>query len=831
MENGLSSMDVATKLKEIGFNELPDFASKSWFDLVKQILKEPMFILLISSSFIYIFIGDYREGLILLSTFSIIIFITYYQNLRTEHALISLRKLSSPKATVVRDGIEQEIPVREIVPDDIIILNEGNRVAADSVILESQNLMVDESMLTGESFPISKSLIESENLVFGGTLVTQGKAVVKVFSTGLNSKFGQIGESLISIKKGQTRLQTEMKILIRRLFLIGVGISVIVFIATYVTRGNLIGSLLNSIATSMAILPEEFPVILTVFLALGSWRLSKNNVLTQTPVAIENLGSTTVLCADKTGTITQNKMEIASIISDNKMIEKNDFHSNKVIISELLKVAYQASVENSKDPMEQAIKSLNELLYENDLPGLKHVKHYPLSHELSAMTNVYETKETDPFYVSAKGSPEAIMQLCHLSEDIKSIHINLIHQMAERGNRVIAVAKAEYKNCELPLTHHEFDFKLLGFLGLADPIRPEVPRAVKECVEAGIRVVMITGDFPATARSIARQIGMNADSLTVTGKDLETMTDEELKAKIHQINVFARVVPAQKLRIVNALKSNGEVVVMTGDGVNDAPALKAADIGIAMGEKGTDVAREAAALILLDDNFASIVAAIRSGRRIFDNLQKAMSYVLAIHIPIIGMALLPSFFSFLPIFLMPLHIVFLELIIDPICSVAFELEQEEKGIMSRLPRDKNESFFGIKKIKSSLFKGIMLFILVLITYLFSVFMGFSHSETRAISFSTLVLGNVFLILSGLSESRGFLSVFREKNYAAWLILFIAISLLALIFMISNLRKLFDFEVTKSTHLLISVFSSLFLLLLFEGIKLKRNSRKVNTNFD
>ena len=824
MENGLSSEDVKKKLEEFGFNELPDFISKSWFELVKQLLKEPMFILLISSSFIYMFIGDFREGIILLSTFSIIIFITYYQNLRTEQALRALRKLSSPKANVIRDGIEKVIAARDLVPDDILILNEGDRIAADAYLIECQNLMVDESTLTGESFAVTKSLIQSENFVYGGTLVTQGKAAAKVIATGRNSKFGQIGESLISIKSKQTRLQTEMKVLIRRLFLIGIGISIIVFIATYVTRGNLIGSLLNSIATSMAILPEEFPVILTVFLALGSWRLSKNNVLTQTPVAIENLGSTTVLCADKTGTITQNKMEIASIICENKIVEKIDFQSNKAIISQLLKVANEASIENSKDPMEQAIKTLNELLYENDLIGLKHVKHYPLSHELSVMTNVYETQESDSFFVSAKGSPEAIMQLCQLAEDVKSIHINLIHQLAERGNRIIAVAMAEHSDSEFPQTQHGFDFKLLGFLGLEDPIRTEVPKAVQECMEAGIRVIMITGDFPATARSIAKQIGMNSDSETMIGKELELISDEELKAKIHKINIFARVIPAQKLRIVNALKTNGEVVAMTGDGVNDAPALKAADIGIAMGKKGTDVAREAAALILLDDNFASIVAAIRSGRRIFDNLQKAMSYVLAIHIPIIGMALIPSFFSFLPIFLMPLHIVFLELIIDPICSVAFELEQEEKGIMSRPPRAKNESFFGVKKISKSIFKGLTLLLLVLSTYLISVLFGFSSSETRSISFSTLVLGNVFLILTSLSESRGFFSVFKEKNYAAWLILFVAIIMLTIIFVIPNLRILFNFEVNNLSHFLISISASVLILLIFEAMKFVRNKK-------
>jgi Ca2+-transporting ATPase len=822
MESGLSQSDIDKKLNEHGFNELPDVVSKNWLDLIKQILKEPMFILLISSSFLYMIIGDFREGLVLLATFSIIILITYYQNLRTERALKALRKLSSPKATVIRDGIERTIAARELVPDDILILNEGDRITADAYLIECQNIMVDESLLSGESLPISKSNLEPDNLVFGGTLVVQGKAIAKVTATGKNSRFGKIGESLMSINSEETRLQTEMKKLIRNLFLIGVGISILVFISFYVTRGNLIASLLNSIATSMAILPEEFPVILTVFLALGSWRLSKNNVLTQTPVAIENLGSTTVLCADKTGTITQNKMEVVSMVFGQRIIMKSDFMKEKESISKLVKVAYQASTEHSKDPMEIAIKEINERINQNEFLSQKNVKQYPLSHELSAMTNVYQTIKSNSFEASAKGSPEAIIQLCQLSEIEKKEQLNLINQLADQGNRIIAVAIAEHSESEFPKTQHGFNFKLLGFLGLEDPIRPEVPKAVEECNQAGIRLVMITGDFPTTARSIAKQIGMNINLDLITGKDLDNLSEEELKTKIHKTNIFARVIPSQKLRIVNALKATGEVVAMTGDGVNDAPALKAADIGIAMGKKGTDVARESAALVLLDDNFASIVAAIRSGRRIFDNLQKAMSYVLAIHIPIIGMALIPSFWSELPIFLMPIHIVFLELIIDPICSVAFELEQEEKGIMTRLPRAKNMSFFGIRKISLSILKGLVLFLAVFLMYFYCLIQGLSNSETRAVSFLTLILGNLFLILTSLSDSRIFFAVFKERNFAVWLILIVSITLSAIIYSQPDMKKLFHFDVPNLNHFFSAFITGFSALIIFEFIKLLKN---------
>lgn len=830
MTKGLTTAEAIERLKVHGYNELPSAKPKNIWRIALEVMKEPMFLLLISCGMLYMILGDYREGIILLSSILIIIFITFYQYQKTEKALDALRKLSSPRALVIRDEKEIRIPGRDVVPDDIIILNEGDRIPADAILLDSLTLTIDESMLTGESIPVTKSVqtdsSNSNGLVFSGTLVVQGTGSAKVRSTGINTQFGKIGASLQSIVPDETRLQKEMKVLIRNFFVIGVVVSIGVVAAFYFTRGNFIQSLLNGLASSMAILPEEFPVVLTVFLALGAWRLSKKNVLTRKPSAIETLGSATVLCSDKTGTITQNKMEVVALFCSGNLFMKNSFPEKKKQVTGLVTTAVLASQKNSIDPMEKAISDTYHSIVSETAPAYTLVKEYPLSRQLSAMTRVWETGAGNPVTVSAKGSPEAIFTLCRMDEQEKVNYLTVVQQLAENGHRVIAVANAESEKEELPETQDGFDFTFLGLVGLEDPIRPEVTQAIKECNEAGIKVMMITGDFPATAKSIARQIGMDMRGKILRGDELESMNDEELRKRIRSVNIFARVIPEQKLRIVQALKANNEIVAMTGDGVNDAPALKAANIGIAMGNKGTDVAREASSLVLLDDNFASIVAAIRSGRRIFDNLQKAMSYIVAIHVPIIGLALLPAFVPSLPLLLMPLHIVFMELIIDPVCSVAFESEQEEKGIMNRPPRNPDKQFFGRRKILSSFMEGLLLFVMVMIVYFLSIREGHSVGEIRAITFSSLIIGNIFLILTNLSKTRSFIAVFAEKNLAAILIIFIALLMLLLIISIPSLQNIFSFQFPGYKHFISSLTGAFSILFILETIKfIKPGNRK------
>ncbi|MFN6073641.1 MAG: cation-translocating P-type ATPase, partial [Bacteroidota bacterium] len=608
------------------YNELPTAKSKNIGQIALEVFKEPMFILLLVCSSIYLLLGDYTEGIMLSASILIIIFITFYQYQKTERAIESLRQLSSPKAMVIRNGETVKIPGREIVIGDIVLINEGDRIPADGILIHGTNLSVDESMLTGESIPVSKDTLayEGSSKVFSGTLVVQGSGKLEVTAIGIHTEFGKIGKSLQQIVQDPTRLQKEMKVLIRNLFIIGGFLSVLVVIAFYLTRGDFIASLLSGLASAMAILPEEFPVVLTIFLAIGAWRLSQQNVLTRKPSAIETLGSATVLCSDKTGTITQNNMVLSTLIKEHFIIEKNEFEENIENIEGLIFTSILASPPESIDPMERAIYAVKKTLSSSKSPSsFTLLKEYPLSKDLFAMTRVLED-EIGQLYVGTKGAPEAILELCHISDEERIHLLSKVKMLAKRGQRILGVAKGKVENREFPVSQKDFSFEFMGFIGFEDPIRAEVPEAIKQCYSAGIKVIMITGDYPETAKNIGKQAGLIEQDEILTGHDLKNLSESELKEKIKHVNIFARIIPEQKLQIIKALKANGEVVAMTGDGVNDAPALKAADIGISMGGKGTDVARESSSLVLLDDNFSSIVMAIKSGRRIFDNLQKAM---------------------------------------------------------------------------------------------------------------------------------------------------------------------------------------------------------------
>lgn len=793
---GLSTSEVKRQQKQFGFNELAISNQKNLLDIFLEIMLEPMFILLVASAIIYVFLGDYREGLILLSATTVIIFITFFQYRKAENALLALKKLSTPQALVLRDKIIKMIPGREVVPDDIIFLNEGDRVVADAILVDEQHLWMDEAILTGEANAVKKSQTDK---VYAGTLVVQGNGVVKITAIGLSSKFGKIGTALKDIKVDITRLQLEMKTLIKQLFLIGILISIAVVIAFYVTRGGWINAILNGISTSMAVLPEEFPVVLTVFLAIGAWRLSKINVLTRKPSAIENLGAVTVLCVDKTGTITMNSMEITLLYDGITVFGKDELSTiNNKSVFDLIAIAKLASAINAINPMEKAIRSLAESNHPftdlNSTINEDKVFHsYALSNDSPCMTNIYASKDNNTYYAFTKGAPEYVLKRCGLDEVEMEMHQTMLNQMAQQSLRVIAIATAVYPNAIFPDDQSQLQLNFKGLIAFEDPIRPEVPAAINECKAAGVKVKIITGDFPATAKSIANQIGLDKEGSIITGEALDKMSESELLLKMNSITVFARVIPSQKLRIVNTLKKQNEVVAMTGDGVNDAPALKAAHIGIAMGKRGTEVAREAASLVLLDDNFASIVAAIRQGRKIFDNLQKAMGYILAIHIPIIGLTLLPVLNTSFPFILLPLHIICLELVIDPISSIAFESELEEKNIMQRPPRNVMDRFFGSRKIATSLIKGTFLFLTVILVFIMGKQYGQNDQVIRTTCYTTLVLGNIALVLNSLSKTRPFFTFFINKNWAAIGIVFFALLLLFVAVEFPSMQSLFKFE--------------------------------------
>lgn len=823
MIHDLSSEEAKARLAQYGYNELASAKPKNILRIALEVVREPMFLLLIGCGTLYMLLGDYQEGAVLSSSIFIIIGITFAQYRKTERSLEALRSLASPRALVIRDGQKVRIAGREVVPGDILVIHEGDRIAADGEIVECQHLSVDEALLTGESMPVNKSIEENHKRIFSGTLAVQGSALALVTATGNQTEFGKIGKSLSSISDEETRLQREMKVLIRTLSLIGVIMSITVVVAFYFQRGNFLESLLTGLAASMAILPEEFPVVLTIFLALGAWRLSKKNVLTRKSSAIETLGSATVLCSDKTGTITQNKMVVAAVAIDNTIIERKQFNGHSDALNHVIEVGCMASQLDATDPMEKAIFNMHSDL---ELKGnlLDFEREYTLSQGLLMMTRAYRSHHATHYYLTAKGAPEAVLGLCSLSDAERTSHIDTVHRMAQQGFRVIAVAESKHTGDPWPETQHAFQYEFLGLLGFEDPIRPEVPAAIEECKKAGIRVCMITGDYPATALAIAGRIGIAHENQVLTGDEINSLNESELKQRILKTSVFARVIPEQKLRIVNVLKDAGEIVAMTGDGVNDAPALKAANIGVAMGAKGTDVAREASSIVLLDDNFASIVGAIRSGRRIFDNLQKAMSYIMAIHIPIIVLTLLPAFFPMLPVLLFPIHIVFMELIIDPVCSIAFESEQEEKGIMERKPRDSNQRFFGRNKILFAVFKGLMLLASVLAVYGLSYNEGHTEGEVRSITFSALIIGNIFLILTDLSNTRSFIAVLMERSRVTLLILGSAFSLLLLAIAVPELNFIFNFEHPGYAHFLPALAASATMLGTLEGVKWMRRDR-------
>ena len=805
--SGLSEKEAAGRLAAEGFNEIPSAKKRSIFSIALSVLREPMLLLLVASGVIYMVLGDIQEALILLGFVFVIIGITLYQEQKTERALEALRDLSSPRALVIRGGASRRIAGREVARGDIIIVSEGDRVPADSIVLDCNNLMIEESLLTGESIPVrkteSKVITEmgrpggdNSPFLYSGTLVVGGLGMARVAGTGLNTEFGKIGKSLQTIKQEETLLQKETKHVVRNLAFIGLGLCIVMAVVYGITNGDWLKGFLASITLAMAILPEEFPVVLTVFLALGAWRISQSRVLTRRMPAIETLGSNTVLCVDKTGTLTMNQMSVERICVRGEClgINMNESKGPSENFHQLIEFSILASQTNPFDPMEKALKELGDH-YQNMTEHLhsdwSFMREYPLSKKLLALSRVWKSPNSEDYIIASKGAPEAIMDLCHLSDTEKLGLSKQVEIMAADGLRVLGVAKAQFKQVLLPGSQHDFKFEFIGLLGFADPIRPTVPAAIQECYKAGIRVVMITGDYPITAQNIARQVGLKPADKVITGLELDIFSDEELRDRVKNVNIFARVVPEQKLRLVNAFKANGEIVSMTGDGVNDAPALKSANIGIAMGGRGTDVAREAAALVLLDDDFSSIVKAIRLGRRIFDNLRKAMAYILAVHIPIAGLSLIPVLFGW-PLVLLPVHVVFLELIIDPACSIAFEAEPEEPNVMNRPPRDRKEPLFSRRTIVLSLLQGTAVLLVTLAIYGIAWEQGRGELEARSLAFTTLVIANLGLILSNRVWSKNIISSMRNKNTALYIIVAATLALLALVFSVPFLRTLFNF---------------------------------------
>ncbi|MFH0739804.1 MAG: cation-translocating P-type ATPase [bacterium] len=839
---GLSGEEAKKALLLDGYNELPSQKKQSWFFMLVRVLSEPMLLLLVGCGAVYLFMGEPRDALVLLFCVFVIIGITFYQSRKTEKTLDALKHLSSPRALVIRDGQQIRVPGREVVRNDIVIIREGDRVPADAVVLSCENLLIDESLLTGESMPVRKipwdGKLEHQRpggddlpFVYSGSLVVSGRGVVKVFSVGINTEMGKIGKSIETIKDEDTLLHKETARIVRYVAIIVLFLCLLVVLIYILSRGSIVQGFLAGLTLGMAVLPEEFPLVLLIFLTLGAWRISKRKVLARRSAVIETLGAATVLCADKTGTLTLNKMQLVSLHAQGSFLDVDELAQNSKLseeFSNLLEVGFLASQKDPFDPIEKELHRAEGLHLKDSqcsISGWKLIKEYPLSKDLLAFSQVWQLSENN-FVIASKGAPEAILKLCHASEKEKSETLKIVKEMSQNGLRILAGARANFSAGEPPKNQHDLNFEFAGLFGFIDPPRADAFASVKEAYNAGMRVIVITGDYSGTAQFIAKEIGIKDTDNYISGDELEKMSGDELKEKIKTNNIFARVAPEQKLLIVNALKANGEVVAMTGDGVNDAPALKAAHIGIAMGERGTDVAREASSLVLLDDNFSSIVVAVRLGRRIYDNLKRAMGYILAVHVPIAGMSLLPLAFGF-PVVLMPIHVAFLELIIDPACSTVFEAEKEDKKIMSRPPRGIHQPIFNRKTVLISIAQGLGILVAVFLVFFFAVKSGRPEVEARSLAFVSLVLSNIMLIVVNLSWNKNIIQIISSKNKTLYVVLggtFLAMLSVLYIPFLSNIFHLTYLHLKDYLFVILAVFAS---LIWFEALKLFKNKLKLS----
>ena len=781
LRQGLTSAEAAARLSRDGPNLLPEPERRSLVAIVLKVLREPMLLLLLGATVVYLLLGDAREALILAGSVLLVIALTVYQEQKSEHALQALRDLSSPQARVLRDGKSRMVPARDLVVGDVIVVAEGDRLPADAQVLEENDLHVDESLLTGESVPVRRCAVppgDQQGLLHASTLVVRGRGVAEVAATGTRTAVGQVGVALRTIQLETTPMQHEL----RRVVLLFAGLALIACAAVtslyYVTRGGGLEALLAGLTLAIATIPEEFPVVLTVFLAMGAWRMARHSALVRRMPAIEALGAATVLCTDKTGTLTENRMAVVELAIGG--VHAGPDELSMPAMREVVDIAGMACPALTHDPMERALQEAAARI-RGVHAGWRHLREYPFSPECAAVAHAWGTP--GGLVVACKGAPEVVADLCRLPAEQRDQALADVDAMARRGLRVLAAACLRTPDstataASLPASMRELGLRWLGLVGFADPLRAGVQQAVAEAQEAGIRMIMLTGDHTETARAIAREAGIAGGTHVALGRDLDVLDalDEGALARMcARANVFARVRPEHKLRLVRALKGSGEIVAMTGDGVNDAPALMAAHVGIAMGQRGTDVAREAAAIVLLDDNFVTVVRAVRLGRTIYDNIRRAMGYILAVHVPIAGLAVLPLLVGG-PLVLLPLHVVFLELIIDPACSIVFEREPAAVDIMQRPPRPSTQRLLGVRSLLASLAHGAVMFAVVVLVYAIGRAGMLPPSQSGAAAFTALVTGNLGLILLYRSGTSLWHAL-HQRNVAFWVVVVAALAIL------------------------------------------------------
>ncbi len=800
---GLTSEEARRLLAAVGPNTLATEKRSRWWRTLFEVFHEPMVLLLVACAAAYVAFGQRSEAALLGASVLLVIGISLLQEGKTERALQALKDLSSPMASVRRDGRAVRIRSAEVVPGDVLLLAEGDRVAADAVLVEATELRANESLLTGESTPVRKRAIPApiplrppgegrSPFVYASTLIVGGRGEAIVGATGARTEVGRIGHALDTISLARSPLRDQLSGLVRAVALASAACCLGVLLVYGLHRADWMGGLLAGLTLAISLVPEEFPVVVTIFLALGAYRMARQNVLVRRMAALETLGAATVLCTDKTGTLTENQMRIAEIVT--ALPGEPETPEG---VAELRETAALACPAESFDPMDQATVELGR---DAGSSAARVLREYPLGPGFPVMA--FARARDGGAFIAAKGAPEALAHLAGWNESRRHALEAQVRTLARRGLRVLAVARAELGPRQPPEQLTGLPFRMLGLLAYADPLRAGVAEAVAECRRAGVRVMLITGDHPSTALAIARAAGIDAGRF-LTGSQLESLQGAELRAELAHTRVFARVAPLQKLRLVETLQAMGEVVAMTGDGVNDAPALRAANIGVAMGGRGTDVAREAADLVVLDDDFVSIVGAIRAGRRIYANLQKSIGFVLAVHVPIAGMAMLPVFLGW-PMLLTPVHIVLLELIIDPACSIAFEMEPADPAAMDRPPRSPKARLMNRRQVLGGLLEGLVVFAVVGLGFWIGLQKHGGLGDARTLAFCGLVFGSLGLIVASRARSTGLWRSLRVPNPAFWTVLGGASAVICLMLLLAPLRSLFRLSPLHWDDLAISV---------------------------
>ncbi len=825
--SGLSDAEVLSNREKFGSNIRVTENRNKFLHVLKDVVTEPLFVILVLTSVIYFILGEFSEGIIMLVALSFVAGISLFQENRSRNAVEALNKLATPLSKVIRNSLVTSISSDEIVLNDLIIVEDGDIVPADATIIKLNDFSVNESILTGESLPIFKELSDNRSFIFQGTQILSGSCIATVTAIGNQTAFGKIGVSLQNIESGKTPLQQQIKSFIRSMVSVGVVAFLVVWALNYYLSKDILQALLRGLTLAMSVLPEEIPVAFSTFMALGAYRLYKKKVIARSPHTVETLGAATVICVDKTGTITENSMQVALIyqFSNNKFY---DYSNDTGEFNEVLNYALWASETSPFDEMEKSIHQLySKLATSDERNEFKMIREYPLSVTHPIMTHVFNNK-SGQLIIACKGSLEGILNQCILASDQKSEILKKAHGIASKGYRVLGVCKSDLVFDQLPESQQDFKFEFLGIIAFNDPPKKNMRSILEQFYDAGIQVKMITGDYAATAIAIADQIGFRRGSELLTGEQIMKMDALVLREKVGGTNIFARMFPDAKLKVIEALKANNEVVAMTGDGVNDAPALKAAHIGIAMGQRGSEVAKNAASLILMDDDLFHMTEAVALGRRIYENLKKAIQYIISIHIPIILIVTLPLilFWKFSDIF-SPIHVIVLELIMGPTCSIIYENEPMEANYMKKVPRKMNASFFSFKELSLSITQGLVITLACLGIGYFYMENNSNETLVRTTIYTTLIFSNLFLTLTNRSFYYSIFTTLQYRNKLIPLILSVSLFILFLSIYSEPVQQLFRFESLSPVDLIRCLIVAFGGVIWIEFYKMRKRRKSVS----